>query len=219
MLLWISRGSMLIGLLLLAMRMVACCQARNSDRPKAAWLVFPQPGKHMGFDGALLHGVPYMWRQKSPTSGSKPEMAAPRITFLMNVWPVDEPPRGIERYQQPSTAAGGATVEVGFGPPPPARKDAVDPRLGQPWRIVASETGVALAWIVSCRTFDLVHVLARTILGNRTCRHIHIVVVHAVDLRARPVGGVGGGAWGQGRLWTWTTLKVPSCISNSRVRM
>jgi len=194
-------GSMLI-VLLLPMRMVACCQARNSDKPKAAWLVFPQPGKHMGFDGALLHGVPYMWRQKSPTSGSKPEMAAPRITFLMNVWPVDEPPRGIERYQQPSTVAGGATAEVGFGPPPPARKDAVDPRLGQPWRIVASETGVAQ-------------------IGSYRVAHLTLPVFSHAPSAETALADTFTSWWcmGQGRLWTWTTLKVSSCTSSSRVRM
>lgn len=33
----------------------------NQSEPTAAWVVYPRAGKHVAFDGALLHGVPVHW--------------------------------------------------------------------------------------------------------------------------------------------------------------
>ena len=46
----------------------------------SAFISWPQKGKHLVFDGALLHGVPFELLPHHPSSNST------RVTFLVNIW-------------------------------------------------------------------------------------------------------------------------------------
>lgn len=51
-----------------------------------AFLSRPAPGKHISFDGRMLHGAPAdanIWKQTASVAGTAD---ASRVTFLVNVW-------------------------------------------------------------------------------------------------------------------------------------
>ena len=52
----------------------------------------PRPGKHITFDGRLLHGVPPTPELREAGAAASP--ATPRITFLVNVW-INHHPRAV----------------------------------------------------------------------------------------------------------------------------
>ena len=84
-----------------------------------AYLSYPKAGKHIAFDGRLLHGAP----RELAREGSAPPGYL-RVSFLVNVW-LDYKPRGIEPFPEEELANLGlspplspsevATVEAGFG--------------------------------------------------------------------------------------------------------
>jgi hypothetical protein len=85
-----------------------------------AWLSLPTPGKHIAFDGRLLHGAPsaLATRLGRRGGGGGTAGAATRVTFLANVWlnhrPIGADPFPSEFLQRlappPDAAAGGAAA-------------------------------------------------------------------------------------------------------------
>jgi hypothetical protein len=59
---------------------------------------YPRRGKHVAFDGRLLHGAPAHHALRQPTSKtvSQGSSVEPRVTLLVNVWPIG-PPSGVKR--------------------------------------------------------------------------------------------------------------------------
>jgi hypothetical protein len=59
---------------------------------------YPRRGKHVVFDGRLLHGAPahHALRQSTTETVSQGSSVEPRVTFLVNVWP-NGPPLGVKR--------------------------------------------------------------------------------------------------------------------------
>lgn len=56
----------------------------DGDGAVLALVSYPKAGKHLSFDGELLHGVPSELRMSAATGGRSGEPE--RITFLVNIW-------------------------------------------------------------------------------------------------------------------------------------
>lgn len=58
----------------------------------------PRVGKHIAFDGSLLHGVPAHLDlvQSRTIAASQEDGCAKRVTFLVNLWPRDKKPAGVK---------------------------------------------------------------------------------------------------------------------------
>ena len=76
--------------------------------PLSAFTSFPVRGKHLAFDGRLLHGAPYdgpVEEEEGAAADASPPSAAPlRVTILINLW-IDHCPKGVERLPLPLVAA------------------------------------------------------------------------------------------------------------------
>lgn len=58
---------------------------------RAGWLSFPKPGKHVRFDGRLLHGAPALGTSGVPCGG-RGRRRRRRVSLLVNCW-IDRRPR------------------------------------------------------------------------------------------------------------------------------
>ena len=77
--------------------------ASSGDADAVLALVsYPKPGKHLSFDGALLHGVPSELKMSAAAGGcsGKPE----RITFMVNIW-LNRQPKSSKLAQQTESVA------------------------------------------------------------------------------------------------------------------
>ena len=98
-----------------------------SDEPLGAFVSYPVRGKHVSFDGRLLHGCPHSLSRRSPSiADATPEAEVEaggggrRLTFLVNLWRRHSP-RGPQRLpSRVATALSGSSIEDG------RRDDAAD---------------------------------------------------------------------------------------------
>lgn len=73
--------------------------ADDDDMILRAWISHPRPGKHIVFDGRLLHGVPPV-----PELRELEAEPALRVTFLVNVW-LNHRPARVERLSDATVSA------------------------------------------------------------------------------------------------------------------
>ena len=107
----------------------------------AAYASFPLRGKHLAFDGRLLHGAVYDGPDDGPedldegatTAVANSPAAAERLTVLVNLW-IDHQPDGVvslsDELLEAVTAAAeldGTVLPVTFDVPPSASAHAVPP--------------------------------------------------------------------------------------------
>ena len=81
-----------------------------------AWLSAPRARKHVCFDGRLLHGAPAAFgraRAGVDAAGRRgaAAAAAPRVTFLVNIW-LNHRPLGVARFPQASGAAAALRIDA-----------------------------------------------------------------------------------------------------------
>ena len=95
-----SVGAPTIVLPLAADRFGKAVQPPPSASAAGAFVSYPRPGKHLAFDGRLLHGAPYaLTTARAPEvrgAGEGADRRATRTTFLANVW-LGHKPIGLER--------------------------------------------------------------------------------------------------------------------------
>ncbi len=77
---------------------------------------YPQPGRHLSFDGKLLHGAPASLALSVPAAAASTDQS--RVTFLVNIWlnytpRVSVPLKGCEGLQGPETIYWDSTGTAG----------------------------------------------------------------------------------------------------------
>jgi hypothetical protein len=80
-----------------------CVHPHSGDPPAGAFLSYPRKGKHLAFDGRLLHGAPHLLAMPLAASDN----AAPdgmRTTILVNIW-LGHKPIGTSRLPEALAAA------------------------------------------------------------------------------------------------------------------
>ena len=114
-----------------------------------AFVSFPHAGKHLCFDGTLLHGCPHALAVEMEAE-IRPEIRAEirRLTLLVNLWRRHRPagPRPLPR--RVAERLGGARDGADTSAPPEA-SEAVDEAVGSTWRVAPP---AALLLSRSCAT-------------------------------------------------------------------